>query len=112
MATFNAATPDQGATRTVETRVNAIRFGDGYEQRVGDGINNIVESWSLNFSLRSRAVINLIDNFLLAQKGVKNFNWLTPQGVTKKFVCKKWQPIYNHDGDCSLSCVFEQDFGI
>lgn len=109
MATFNQATPDQGATKTPRVRVRANAFGDGYEQRVGDGINNVMEDWSLSFTLRTKTVIQSIDTFLKSQAGVLAFDWVTPDGgASKKFICKEWSASYIHDGDCSLTAKFEQ----
>lgn len=109
MATFTW-TPDKGASKAVRTRVNAVRFGEGYEQRVAEGINSVWEEWTLRFTARTRAEIDAIDAFLTTQKGVVNFDWTTPQGVSKKFICKEWSPSYEHDYMCELSAVFEQRF--
>lgn len=108
MATFNQATPDQGASKTPRVRVRANAFGDGYEQRVGDGINSIMEDWNLSFTLRTKTVVLAIDAFLKSQAGVLAFDWVTPEGNTKKFICKEWTAAYIHDGDCSLTAKFEQ----
>lgn len=102
--------PDQGATKSVTTRTNSLQYGDGYEQSVGDGMNTVIESWTLNFTLRPRTEIDAIDAFLTAKGGVERFDWATPQGLTKRFKCVAWTPAYNHDGDAALSCVFEQKF--
>lgn len=85
-----------------------MSFGDGYEQRVADGINTLKEEWSANFSLRTRTEIDAIDSFLTARNGVESFDWTTPKGVTRKFVCKTWTPVYMYDGNCSLSANFKQ----
>lgn len=110
MATFTW-TPDQGVSPSVETRVNSVMFGDGYEQRVADGINTIKETWEVSFTLRTKTEILAIDSFLRAQGGVLNFDWTTPAGAAKKFVCKRWSPTFYHDGNASLSATFEEDFG-
>jgi phage-related protein len=110
MTTFNISKPDQGATKSSKTRTRVSKFGDGYEQRIGDGINSIVESWDLTFSGRTLAEIDLIDTFLEAQAGVYAFYWATPRGVTRKFKCVEWKPSYSHAFDCSLTCTFEQVF--
>lgn len=102
--------PDKGLTCSIITRVKGIAFGDGYEQRVGDGINTVIESWSPNFTLRTRAEINAIDAFLRLHGGVLSFDWLSPGGIMKRFKCPTWSPVYNHDGDCSLSATFQQVF--
>ena len=88
MPTFNQAVPDQGATKDVVPRTTTIQYGDGYVQEVADGINTLDETWQLSFTLRTKAVIQSIDDFLSAQKGVTSFDWTAPDGKTSKFVCK------------------------
>jgi len=48
MTTFTFS-PKYGAALSKEPRVKMAQFGDGYQQRVGDGINTIAREWSLNF---------------------------------------------------------------
>jgi phage-related protein len=108
---FNVAAPDAGATKSVEPRVLAIKFGDGYSQEMADGINNIVETWSISFSNRTRTVIQAVDDMFESLGGHSPFQWTTPEGKTKKFKCPKWSPSYNHDTDCSLSATFVQHYG-
>lgn len=103
-------TPDRGPTKDTTTRVNAMQFGDGYSQRVANGINSVIESWPLVFSLRTKVEITAIDDFLITQGGVASFDWTTPKGQFKKFICKTWRPLYNHDGDASISMTFDQVF--
>ena len=111
MATFpTTPTPDQGASKEVKTRVKSMKFGDGYENRVGDGINTVSQDWSLQWTLRTKAEITSLDSFLEAQLGVYWFFWTSPLGVQKKYKCGTWTPSYNHDGDCSMSAKFEQVF--
>jgi phage-related protein len=108
MATFNHATPDQGASKSMRVAVKETRFGDGYSQRVGDGINALQEDWTLNFAGRTKATVLSIDTFLRSQAGTLAFDWVTPEGVSKKFICKDWSYSAVHDSDWSLSAKFEQ----
>lgn len=39
----------QGSTRTRTNRVRSAQFGDGYSQEAPDGINSLVDTWSLTF---------------------------------------------------------------
>lgn len=112
MLTFNLATPDQGVSPTTKTRVLTSQFGDGYSQRTPDGINSVTDSWPLNFTLRTRALVKSIADFLKARAGSEAFYWMTPNGDTIKVICKEWTPTYNHDTDCSISCTFEQVFDL
>ena len=60
----STAVLDRGAGRTTQRRVLSAKFGDGYEQRVLDGINNIEETYDVSFRNRSKAEINTIADFL------------------------------------------------
>lgn len=110
MTTFSIAAPDQGVSKSSKTRTRVSKFGDGYEQRVGDGINAVVETWDLTFSGRTQEVIESIDVFLETQAGIYAFYWTTPRGITKKFKCTEWKPSYGSPFDCNLTCTFEQVF--
>lgn len=59
--TINA---DRGVTIQSTPRVKLANFGDGYEQRLADGINNIKREVNLSFSPRDNAEIDdIIDYF-------------------------------------------------
>lgn len=38
----------QGSTRTRTNRVRTAQFGDGYQQDAPDGINNLIDTWSIS----------------------------------------------------------------
>lgn len=73
--------PDKSFRRSSRPRVLEARFGDGYSQRVSDGLNTIMESWSLSFQNRSIVDINLIKTFLEFKNGVQSFSWDPPGQV-------------------------------
>ena len=51
---FSAAVVfDRGVSEQPEPRVLSARFGDGYEMRVVDGINNLPRQWGLTFNNRT-----------------------------------------------------------
>ena len=66
------ATPDKSMTKSIAPRVLTAKFGDGYEQRIKDGINSLQETYSLSFKTRTKEDIDDIVFFLDAQKNVKN----------------------------------------
>lgn len=107
MATFDWI-PDQGASFELAPRVNRTQFGDGYSQRVPDGLNSVMETWNLAFTLRTKAEVGAIDAFLRTQKGATAFDWTSPAGTVGKFVCVRWSASYLHDLDSSLTATFEQ----
>lgn len=57
-------TVDRGVTRTPKFRVLAQTFGDGYEQRILDGINAKTEEYTASFANRDPDEIYAIADFL------------------------------------------------
>ena len=47
--------PDRGLSRTSKPKVRSAKFGDGYEQRLADGLNSLEEDFSVTFTNRSKA---------------------------------------------------------
>lgn len=98
-----------------EPRVLSAKFGDGYEQRAGDGINNRPQVWTVHFNNRSLAQANAIIAFLRARNGASSFTWTPPDGSAEiRVICRKW-PMAFADGYPkryrSFSLTFEQVFG-
>lgn len=102
-------TPARGFTTEVTPRVSVASFGDGYSQRVASGINNIQQTWNLQFTNNSIAIIDSIDAFLTSKGGVLSFTWVPPgEFVEVKVVCYKWQKTYESSISKSLSATFEK----
>ena len=81
MANFNTDVniiPDRGVATDQTARIFRAAYGDGYEQRVAAGINNLPESWSLSWNNRSLNDANKVIKFLEDQKGVTAFDWYPP----------------------------------
>lgn len=90
MATFTSP-PDFNSSESSQPRVLEAKFGDGYSQRVGDGINIRPREWALSFTNRTTAEKDTIVNFLVARNGIESFDWTPPSGATGKFLCRSWQ---------------------
>jgi len=97
---------DRGAGRTTQRRVLSAKFGDGYEQRVLDGINNIEETYSVSFKNRQKAEINTIADFLDDQQP-SSFTFHIGED-TVKVVCDTYNISYGHDSVYSLSAQFRR----
>lgn len=108
MSDFNYD-PLYGATITHAPRVRLAQFGDGYEQRVADGINTDPEIWDVEFT-KSKADIDTFENQLKGYNGVTAFTW-TPHGHSEiKVVCRGWTRIKRTSGVDTLTARFEQVF--
>lgn len=106
MATFSYI-PRLGARRTLRPRALSAPFGDGYEQRAGDGINTQLSSWVLDFNGYT-ATVDPIENFLIARNGVESFDWTPPTGSAAKFICREWSREELGNDIVALSATFEQ----
>lgn len=83
--------PDVPIGRKEKWRLDIAQFGDGYAQRVLDGINALDQQWSVSFELRPFAVINAMLNYLVTQKG-NSFQFKEPATkVVYDVWCDEWQ---------------------
>jgi phage-related protein len=70
--------PDKSFTRSSKPRIHTAKFGDGYEQRLVDGINSIEESFSIGFESRARQEIDDIIAFFESKQGATAFDFYIP----------------------------------
>ena len=117
-------TPDKSMSKQSAPRVLVASFGDGYEQRIADGINTLNETYSLSFASRPKADIDDIVAFLDGKKGVSSFplilpdsnvtsNPTGPAGVGErevKVVTTDYSVSYNYDNFYSLSLSLKRVF--
>jgi len=112
------ATPDKSMTKTSTPRMRTAKFGDGYEQRIVDGINNLEESYTLNFATRPKADIDDIVAFLNTKAGVTKFTLTLPDtnNTTRtgerdvKVVSTEYSVVYDYDNFYSLSLTLKRVF--
>lgn len=107
MATFTWC-PAPGARRSIKPRVLSAKFGDGYELRVGDGINTQMAVWSVSFNGLKRSSAAELEAFLITQNGVTSFDWSDPDGVSAKYICREWDRSELGAGLLTISATFEQ----
>ena len=70
--------PDRTMSNAIQPRVLKVQFGDGYEQRIQDGINNLKQEFSVTFNNRPKAEIDDIVAFLNNKAGTTAFNFTYP----------------------------------
>jgi len=100
---------NRNTNRTSTHRTLTAKFGDGYEQRVLDGINTKNETLSALFSNRVWQEIEIISAFLDAKAG-RSFN-IVLQRETLKVVCENYNVTYTqpnvHTLSANLKRVYE-----
>lgn len=94
METFNWR-PQNCFNVSVAPKVRVIKFGDSYEQRQQDGMNNDLRSYSVTF-VGLTEEINLIEDFLTRHNAVKAFLWReTNRNKLITVVCRSWNSTPN-----------------
>lgn len=96
-------TPNYNPSIVSAPKVNAIAFGDSYEQRVVTEINNDLLRLDLTFEKRPIAEITAILHFLHQRKGREAFVYTPPKpyNTAKLFKAESWnvvQPFHNNYG--------------
>jgi phage-related protein len=99
--------PTYDATKTITPTVKVIKFGDGYEQRQGTGINRQPRKLTLTFK-RPKAEIEAIDAFLKARGAIEAFTYTHSGQSTGQFVCREWTRTNIAKGVDGLSATFEE----
>ena len=68
---FSAAVmPDRGFQKNDKARLYQTKFGDGYEQRLANGINALEQTFTLNFKTRAKAEIDDLVAYFVGINGV------------------------------------------
>ena len=94
------------------------KFGDGYEQRAVDGINNLNETYNLTFKTRLKAEIDDIVAFLDSKQNVTKFTLTLPDtnNTTRtgerdvKVVAEQYSTVYEYDDFYTLNLTLRRVF--
>ena len=101
--------PSFGPQGEIGFRTQDAQFDDGYEQSVGEGINNRAQSWPLTFRGQS-AEIEPIKQFLDDHKGYRLFEWTPPLGAAGLYKVKRYNVTPIGVDYYSLTASFEERF--
>lgn len=103
--------PDDGVSVGETFSGYTVKFGDGYTQDAGEGINDRVRSVSVSFN-RPYTEVAAIAAFLRPLGGSGRFTW-TPPGpgqTAGQFVCKGYSVRSRSGENATLTAVFEERF--
>ena len=111
MAAFPIANPKYNYTITRQPTINVISFGDGFEQRLTEGLNQNPITLNLKFDLSQTDSTTAI-NFLNARiTDGASFTFLVPnENVTKNFVCLSYNTAIPFLNRVTLTCSFREVF--
>ena len=113
-ATTIQVKPDKSLARSSKPKVHLATFGDGYEQRLADGINFMKETYNVSFKTRPKADINNIIGYLGSLKGVTAFSFTIPDSnaggneTTIKVVCDGFDTTYDYGDFYSATAKFRR----
>ncbi|MDO6706794.1 phage tail protein [Photobacterium sp. 1_MG-2023] len=90
MHEFHWIPTENGFSRKSKPRIQKVHFGDGYEQRSPDGLNNHLKNYPVTFEGDSDDIYE-IEHFLEMHLGYLPFIF-TPVGewVPRTVVCEEW----------------------
>ena len=99
--------------KTVKHRTRIAQFGDGYSQRVPDGINSRVESWSVSWPGLNETDYQTVISTLDAAGAATALTWTPPGDSTvKKYVLTPdgYSVMHHGRGLYSISATLQQVF--
>ena len=107
---------DRGVQQTATPRVLKAQFGDGYEMRVKDGINNTPRTWTMAFNNRPKAEIDDLYTFMNQLAEVSSAKLTVPDSnaggseETVVVILEGYSKTYNYAEYYSLSCTAREVF--
>jgi phage-related protein len=93
MTTFAPRPPDTTISNPHKPRVLNSEMGDGWIQRIEDGLNSDMPALTLTWTNLSVAEATYINDFFKTRKGVTKFEYQPPHinySAQKNFVCQDW----------------------
>lgn len=98
---------DYGVNPNVEMRILEAKFGDGYSQRIGDGLNTQNVTFGNSWTVRSYRHMSRLYEYLLSKGGYQSFPWVDDSGELNKCHCKKFsKPKRDGYGVYSMNAEF------
>lgn len=105
--TFHQSSP--GLKR--KFRVKETQFGDGYRQRVVDGINSVEDSWQLSLDKTFKSEAKTLKDFLVSRAGLP-FWWTPPRETSASlWTCDITDVSELGDNHETVSVTYDRWFG-
>ncbi len=100
--------PSYSSPLNSNPKIKKTQFGDGYAQRIKDGINNNLLELDLTFEERYLQESSAIAHFLMIRAGTESFLFTPPPPYARRtrFVCESWNFIPNFYNNNSVRAKF------
>ena len=111
MATFPITNPVYNTRINARPKVNTLSFGDGFEQRLTEGLNQNPLSVNLTFELSQTAADTAITFLNSRVEDGASFDYTLPsESSSRKFVCTSFPRSIPFLNRVTLSCTFREVF--
>ena len=106
--------PDKGMSKKNDPVIFRAEFGDGYEQRIANGINNLKQEFGVSFATRPKAEIDDIVGYFESTNGVTAFDFTfadTNAGgneETVKVYVANFEQKWDYDDYYTLTATFRR----
>ena len=111
MATFPITNPVYNTRINARPKVNTLSFGDGFEQRLTEGLNQNPLSVNLTFELSQTDADTAITFLNERVDDGASFDYTLPSETSsRKFVCTSFPRSIRFLNRVTLSCVFREVF--
>ena len=111
MATFPITNPVYNTRINARPKVNTLSFGDGFEQRLTEGLNQNPLSVNLTFELTQTDADTAIAFLNARVEDGASFDYTLPsESTSRKFVCTSFPRSIPFLNRVRLSCVFREVF--
>ena len=114
MATFPDVAVSYGAQKSSAPKTRTIQFGDGYQQRILEGIPSHMnpKEWQLTWDNITETDADTIEDFLDARaEDSASFDWSPPDETdTYKWICPEWSKAIPYSGRATVTARFIQVF--
>ena len=111
MATFPITNPVYNTRINARPKVNILSFGDGFEQRLTEGLNQNPLSVSLTFELSQADATTAITFLNSRVEDGASFDYTLPsESSSRKFVCTSFPRSIPFLNRVTLSCTFREVF--
>ena len=104
--------PSNATQMKAKPRVISAQFGDGYEQRLGDGINSVLRVWNLQWNNISLTNGYALDTLFKNNKGVSLIQWTQPAPFDVEgaltWICDDWDFTFVGGQICNVTAVLQQ----
>ena len=114
MATFTPAyAPELGSSDNSKYRILEAKFGDGYTQAAGDGINTKEQTIQLVWSDLSVTDVDAIIAFFDTQGGYTAFDYTLPNDSSAlKFKCKQYKKSWAKGNLQNINATLERVYDL